>query len=540
MAKLKSVFKSLFKVGIIFGYILLIIILVWQALTPGKESSDISSSVGDKLDEVITDIQKPVVESFNVQSVSITSVTLSGKTYNENITLHIGQSGTINCKVLPENATNPSLNYLSSNEQVLNVYSNGKIVAKKEGSATITVSAAENAELKDEITVTVSRVLATKVQIDNIPEELRVGETHKLAAAFTPKNASDKSVTWASSNTAVLSVNKSSGSLTANAEGTATITVTSVANPALTESVTITVLPKIEVPIIPVESITIKAASTVGYIGSTLSLSAKLAPTDASGKVEWYSSDEEIAIVSQKGVVSCFKAGEVTITAKCGNTIQDSVTITVKEVISENIYLEFVGLTTLDDGYGLKQGKSGKVIATLDENATVHNVTYASSNERVAKISPDGVIEALSGGTVTITVSTAYDGEVTEVSFLLDVDPITLKDTIENFYYVVRKMVGHFGAFLVLGIFGSLSYYILFKKNLKDKLGAFVVSLIAGFAVAGITEILQLPYFTEGRYCSFNDVLLDFEGYCVSTIPIFAIIIILHFIIPLIKKKKTR
>ncbi len=92
----------------------------------------------------------------------------------------------------------------------------------------------------------------------------------------------------------------------------------------------------------------------------------------------------------------------------------------------------------------------------------------------------------------------------------------------------------------MLGIFGSLTYYILFKKNLKGKVGAFVVSLIAGFAVAGITEILQLPYFTEGRYCSFNDVLLDFEGYCVSTIPIFAIIIILHFIIPLIKKKKTR
>ena len=91
----------------------------------------------------------------------------------------------------------------------------------------------------------------------------------------------------------------------------------------------------------------------------------------------------------------------------------------------------------------------------------------------------------------------------------------------------------------MLGIFGSLTYYIIFKKNLKGKLGAFVVNLLAGFAVAGITEILQLPYFTQGRYCSFDDVLLDFNGYCSSSIPIFAIIILAHLITLLIKKKKN-
>ena len=539
MAKLKNVFKFLFQAGIILGYILAIVVLVWQALTPGRESSNISNSVGDKIDEVITVIQKPVVEIVDVESVSITSITIDGKNYDKDITLSISQSGTVKCKVLPDNATNPSLTYTSSNDQILEVYPTGKIVGKSEGTATVTISSAENEALTDEITVTVIRVLATNLQLDNIPKELHVGETHKLGTIFTPKNASDRSVKWTSSDTSVITVN-SSGSLTAKKEGSATITVTSKTNSALTANVTITVLPKVEKPVIPAESLTITASTNVGYIGSTLKLSAKLYPTGASGKVAWSSANEEIASVSQSGVVECFVAGQVVITAKCGDTIEDSITITVKEVISENIYFDLVGIKVVDGEYTLKEGTSGKVIATLDDNATVHNISYSSSNEKVAKISPDGVIEAVSGGTVTITISTTYDGDVTEESFELNIDPITLKDTIEDFYYVVRKSIGHFAAFLVLGILGSLTYYILFKKNLAGKLGAFVVNLIAGFAVAGITEILQLPYFTEGRYCSFNDVLLDFNGYCTSSFSIYAIIILLHFIVPLIRKKKNR
>lgn len=537
MQKSKNILKFLLNAAIIVCYIALIIVLILQALTPGRESSNISTSVGNKFNEIVTDIKKPVVETVKVESVSISSVTIGSKKYDKDITLYIGQSGTLNCKVTPENATYPSLNYRSSNDKILTVNSSGKIVAKGEGSATITISAAENKEITDEISVTVTKVLATKLELDNIPDELYVGEKHKLGTVFTPKNASDKSVTWTSSDSSVVSVNKS-GSLTAKKKGSAIITVTSVANPSLTASVTITVSSESK-PIVPASSIKISAKSTVGYVGSTLTLSAKLTPTNASEKVEWDSSNEEIATISQKGVVTCLDAGEVTITAKCGDTVQDSVTITVKEVLSKNIYLKAKNLTTTDNGYILKQGKSAKVVATLDENATVHDVTFASSNESVAKIGPDGVIEALAGGTVTITVSTAYDGEVTEVSFQLEIDPITLKDTVENFYYVIRKSLGHFGAFLVLGIFGSLTYYIIFKKNLKGKLGAFAVNLLAGFAVAGITEILQLPYFTQGRYCSFDDVLLDFNGYCSSSIPIFAIIILAHLITLLIKKKKN-
>ena len=65
---------------------------------------------------------------------------------------------------------------------------------------------------------------------------------------------------------------------------------------------------------------------------------------------------------------------------------------------------------------------------------------------------------------------------------------------------------------------------------MKGKLLGFLVCIVAGFAVAGITEILQLPYFTQGRYCSFEDVMLDFFGYCVAAIPIILVLLSIHFI----------
>ena len=78
MNKAWNVFKPLVKIGVISAYILMIIILVAQALTPGNESSNISNSVGDKINDVVTEIQKPEVTVVNVSEVNITSLTILG------------------------------------------------------------------------------------------------------------------------------------------------------------------------------------------------------------------------------------------------------------------------------------------------------------------------------------------------------------------------------------------------------------------------------------------------------------------------------
>ena len=535
-----STFKLIVKSGIILAYVGLIIILIVQALTPGSESSNISNNVGDKLNDVATEIQKPEAEIFDVESVKIKSITIGGKALDfDDVSITVGQSAMIDGKVAPENANNQSLVFSSSDDNILRVYANGKITAKAAGEAMITVSSAENEQIYDSILIKVTEVAAEGIEISNIPDEICVGDIHRLEIEFTPSNTSDKSVIWKSSDEEVLKVS-TSGSLTAKGEGTVTITATSSANPSLSAAVEITVLPKPDIPSIPVESLEIEAASNVGYIGSTLKLAARLYPAEADGDTIWYSSDETVATVSQKGIVTCHKAGNVTITARCSEGIEQSISITVKEVLSESITLKIEGLRKDGDNYLLKQGESGKVIATLDKNATVQTVVFSSSDEKVAKIGQDGVIEAVSGGSTTITVSTSYDGKTTEESFLLTVERITLKDTMENFYYIIRKSIGHFGAFLVLGIFGALTYYIILPKSFKGKLLSVVICLVAGFAVAGITEILQLPYFTQGRYCSFDDVLLDFAGYCTSAIPIGLIILIAHPFVLVFRGKNVK
>ena len=524
-----KIFKAVIKVSIIVAYIIAVGILITQALTPKKESANISNQVGNKIDDIVTDIQKPEVTVVNVTEVKISSVTiLSKKHTGESVDISLGNTGKINTSVSPKDASNKSLIFSSSDEEVVYVSADGKISAKAVGTATITVRSVENGELYDAVVLTVNKIGLKSISIGNIPNELRVGKKHKLEIKYNPTNTSYRDVIWSTSNSKVVTVDKS-GTLTAKAEGTATITAKSKKHDKITSSVTIKVLPKQTTPVIPLEAIEITGHETAGYIGGEMTLKAKLLPSDAKETVIWSSSDESVATVTQKGVLSLLKAGTVDITAKCDD-ITATVTVTVKEVLTSAISLTVKNIKKSDDIYTIKEGKSGQVIATIDENATVMDLHFSSSDEEIARIGADGAIEALKEGEVTITVSSSYDGETVSTSFDLTIEPITIKDTVENFYYKVRKAFGHFGAFLALGVLAALSYYIIFPKTFKGKLISIAVCLAAGFAVAGITEILQLPIFTEGRTCSFDDVLLDFNGYCCSAIPIGIMILFMHLI----------
>jgi uncharacterized protein YjdB len=534
-----NVLKNIIKAGIIIAYIALIIVLILQALTPGQESSAISNSVGDKINDVVTEIDRPEAETVKIQNVDLDYITVSAEKHKEKeITLYLGSSGSINSKITPENTTNKALEYRSGDVSVVSVTADGRIFANAVGITYITVTSNENPELFYTVSVSVIEIKLESIKIGNLPNEFSVGQKHKLEFELTPGNSTEKGVLWESSDGAVLTVDKN-GVITANGEGCATVTVRSTANDQIFASVEIEVLPEKVAPVIPVETVNISSSVDTGRIGDTIKLTVKIGPEGAVGYLIWHSSDENVAAVSQNGVVTLRKAGDVTITVSCGDKISDSITIKVKERLSESITLKMESASSTENGYLLKQGQSGKVVATLDEDATVRDIIYASSDSSIAKISSDGTVEALKGGKVTITVSTSYDGETTSETFELTVEPLTLKDTMQNFYYTIRKSIGHFGAFLVLGFLGTLTYYIIFRKKFTGKLLACVVSFISGFAIAGITEILQLPYFTEGRYCSFDDVILDFSGYCTAAIPITLIILIGHLILAPFRDKKS-
>ena len=170
---------------------------------------------------------------------------------------------------------------------------------------------------------------------------LNYGEEATLTAIVLPASATNRTVTWSSSDPSVASVSEN-GVVSAVGIGTATITVTTV-DGGFSSSCAITVTG------ISVESVSLdKTSLTIGKDG-TAQLTATVLPANASNPaITWESSDETIATVSENGVVTGIKAGTATITvttADGGKTA--TCAVTVEMAIAGHAFVE-MGVTTAD------------------------------------------------------------------------------------------------------------------------------------------------------------------------------------------------
>ena len=138
------------------------------------------------------------------------------------LTLDVGKSYTLTKTVSPSNAVT-SYTWSSSNTSVATVDGNGKVTAKKAGTATITVKTANGKTASCNVTVQAVQTVPTSVSLNKTSLTLDVSKSYTLAKTVSPSNAVT-SYTWSSSNTSVATVD-SNGKVTAKASGTATITV---------------------------------------------------------------------------------------------------------------------------------------------------------------------------------------------------------------------------------------------------------------------------------------------------------------------------
>ena len=165
--------------------------------------------------KVVIDNRSSLSKDDNI--VDVTSITLN----KSSLTLHIGDTSTLVATVSPSNATNKKVTWSSSNGSIASV-SNGKITARSAGVVTITAKAG-NKTASARVTVLENEIDVTRVTINKSSLTLDVGEAYTLSATVTPSNATNKKVTWSSSNESVASVS-SSGRVTAKKAGTVTIT----------------------------------------------------------------------------------------------------------------------------------------------------------------------------------------------------------------------------------------------------------------------------------------------------------------------------
>ena len=242
------------------------------------------------------------------------------------------------------------------------------------------------------------------VVIQNLPEMLTVGKTHRLTCSVTYAEGSSGGVSWSSSDPSVVEVSDS-GVLTAKGEGSATIT-------AVTENGEAEIT--VEVQLLPVKQVTLEADAAEIQVGKTLYLSAGVLPEEASyPELSYTSSNEAVAKVSADGKVTAISPGSVVITATAPNGVAAALELEVFGIPMQSITLDGKKME-FPQGDHLQPGETVEAVVTFQPaNATDTDYELFSSNEEVIKIA-DGQIQAVGVGSAVITVRSKQDGQLTD------------------------------------------------------------------------------------------------------------------------------
>ena len=332
--------------------------------------------------------------------------------------LEVGGSLNLAATVLPEYAFNKNVNWTSSNQTIASV-ANGLITALSPGTAIIIVTTQDGGFTAScEIVVSLS---VASMTLNKTSLTLVEGNSETLIATILPANASNKTVTWTSSNNAVATVT-SDGIVIARSVGTTTITVT-LQNGNISAACAVTVT----AASVPVAGVILNSTKSEITVGSTLTLVATVLPENATNKnVVWTSTNPTVASVNN-GVVIANSPGTASIIV----TSQDGGKSATCLVTVTPFHVPVAGVTLNNSTAVISFGATLTLTATvLPENATNKNVVWTSSNPTVASIS-NGMVTALSPGTASIIVTTVEGGfTVTcKVTVNLAVSGITLNKT---------------------------------------------------------------------------------------------------------------
>ena len=259
------------------------------------------------------------------------------------------------------------------------------------------------------------------VSLNKTATTIEVGKTEKLTATITPDNATNKEVTWSSSNTDIATVG-TDGTVTAKAVGTADITVTT-ADGSKKATCTVTVkeaTTEIEVTGITISDGTEGSEEKTLKVGNTLSLTANIDPSNATNQnITWSVSDDKddvdvvtLSSTTDKEIkVTANAVGAATITVRTEDGSRtDSYKVTVEAATVEITKLEFEKDTeeiTVDD-------EPLQLNVTIEpSNATEKTLIWDSSNTQYATVDQNGNVTAVAEGTTIITVKTS-DGKVSD------------------------------------------------------------------------------------------------------------------------------
>ena len=248
------------------------------------------------------------------------------------------------------------------------------------------------------------RISVSGITISSSNLNLTPTQTVQLLVTISPPNASNQEIIWSSSNIAAVTV--SNGLITAIAPGSATITVSSTdgSNVIATTLVTVT-----DIPVIPVSSITLSQTSATLHPTNTLTLTAIVAPANATNKAVIWSSNSTNATVNSSGVVTAISAGSAIIRA---TTVSGNLTASCTLTITVSVASVSISPTLFTLPIGLKKQLAATI---LPSNATNTALRWSSLNTAIAIVNSSGVVSGISTGSTQIQVQTV-DGSLIATS----------------------------------------------------------------------------------------------------------------------------
>ncbi len=351
-----------------------------------------------------------------IRKTSVQSITLSidGDPVTKKTLYTNGASETtLAYFVSPTSATFKDVTWTSTNPDVATVDPLGNVKAVSAGKAVIRCTSDDNPMVTGTCAITV-KVIAEGVELDKSSFRVYETKSKSLKATVIPENATNKDVTWKSSDTSIATVDKN-GKVTGKKPGTVYISATT-ANGKHTAKCKVTVL-----KITYSEKVKLNKTKLTLDDGKSFILDATVLPENTTTKtVKWSSSNKKVVKVDSYGEVTAVAPGTAYIYCKTSdNGTTAKCKVTVKEVkptsisfSSKSITIEYNEVRTLKP-------------SIKPSNTTDKSLTWSSSNPKAVKVTSAGKIKGLKAGESAVITATTNTGKL-KAKITVKVNPITI------------------------------------------------------------------------------------------------------------------
>ena len=327
----------------------------------------------------------------------------------------VGESLQIAAKVLPENATNATLKWKITPENVLKpTAAPGQFTAQQVGEALVRAEAADGSGVSAECRVVVKPRLVQSISLNATQKDLVVGDSFTLTATLSPENATNRNIVWKLVSGDAISLSNT-GVIQAKKVGEALVRAEAVDGSGITAECKVVVKPRL------VQAISLNATQKELIIGDAFSLTATAMPENATNRnIVWKLVSGDAISLSNTGVIQAKKVGEALVRAEAvdGSGITAECKVVVKPRLVQAISLKLEKDT-------VAVGEHFTVTAdVLPKNATNSTLQWSVSDPLLLKHLGAGSFEALKTGSATITAQ-ARDGSKQEANCRIEIVPPT-------------------------------------------------------------------------------------------------------------------